>query len=231
MLPARVAQALELAGCNVFGCLSREAYDARVPEPWWASVLLPGARSALLIASGGRSLFEAFSRAPESGLAGDPLDAYTRRVIETQLAGLPAPSRALFPFEKRGGLYADFVALARAAGLGAPSRLGLLLHPVYGPWWALRAVVLSEQELEPSTLLADFDPCPGCPAPCAAACPGGAIAESFQRATCLATRARESGCRLACAARRACVVGPEHAYTPEAEAHHMRYAPIPPGPC
>ena len=41
-------------------------------------------------------------------------------------------------------------------------------------------------------------------------------------AACRVARASEPGCRLRCDARRACVIGPDHAYIPEAEAHHMR---------
>ena len=37
--------------------------------------------------------------------------------------------------------------LARAAGLAGPSFLGVVIHPVYGPWMALRAALLINQEL------------------------------------------------------------------------------------
>jgi hypothetical protein len=153
------------------------------------------------VASGGRSLWDAFSGAPEFGAKVDPLDAYTRRVVEAAAKQLDSRALALFAFERRGGAYADFVALGRLAGLGAPSRLGLLIHPVYGPWLSLRAVVLtpSAWETGPGAPLA-FDPCRDCPAPCEAAGP------EFT------------------ARRRACVVGPEHAYGEAALAHHRRHA-------
>ncbi|HSS37125.1 MAG TPA: hypothetical protein VLT58_00005, partial [Polyangia bacterium] len=42
--------------------------------------LLPGAAGALIVAAGGRTFFERFSRAPERGDgAPDPLDRYTAR--------------------------------------------------------------------------------------------------------------------------------------------------------
>ena len=151
-------------------------------------------------------------------------------MVEAAAARLPGPSRALFAFEQRGGGFADFVALGRAAGLGAPGRLGLLLHPVYGPWLSIRAVLLCALRLEPTPPLAAFDPCSGCPAPCAAACPGAALSgPRFDVAACAATRRREPGCQLRCDARRACVLGPEHAYSGEAEAHHMRASGAGPG--
>jgi epoxyqueuosine reductase QueG len=118
------------------------------------------------------------------------------------------------------------VALGRAAGLGAASRLGLLLHPEFGPWMSLRAVVLTPLELPESGPLTDFDPCGGCAAPCASACRGSAIADDrFDVARCAATRLREAGCRSRCDARRACVIGPEHGYAAAAEAHHMAALP------
>lgn len=223
---------LEAAGLGLRGCLSQQRYDALVPGAWRSAALLPEARAALVLAAGGRALFEAFRASPEFGRGADPLDAYTRRVVEAAAARLAAPSRALFAFERRGGRFADFVALGRAAGLGAPSRLGLLLHPVYGPWLSIRAVVLTATRLAESRPLAGFDPCRGCPAPCARACHGTALAAArFDARACAATRGSDPGCRLRCDARRACLVGPEHAYAPDAEAHHMRSLPPAPGAC
>jgi hypothetical protein len=171
-----------------------------VPGAWRSGALLRHARTAVVVASGGRALWDAFARAPEFGSEPDPLDAYTRRAVEAATAelGPAADTRALYAFEKRGGDFADFVALGRLAGLGAQSRLGLLLHPTYGPWLSLRAIVLTREEWEPRTPIA-FDPCPSCPAPCAAA-------PSYA------------------AARSACLVGPAHAYSEAALAHHLRHA-------
>ena len=116
------------------GVLAISRYDALVPAAWVSAALRPGVRSALVVASGRPALFEAFRAAPEAALAVDPLDAYTRRVVEAAAGG----------------------------------------------------------------------------------------SQGFDVAACRATRVSESACRLRCDARRACVIGPDHAYSPEAEAHHMR---------
>jgi len=173
-----------------------------VPDAWRSGALCPGARIAIVVASGGRSLWDAFARAPEFASAVDPLDAYTRRVVEAAAAELEPENAALFAFEQRGGAYADFVELGRLAGLGAPSRLRLLLHPLYGPWLSLRAIVLTRREWQtgPGAPLA-YDPCRDCPAPCEVAGP------DFT------------------ARRRACVVGPEHTYAEAALEHHRHHAP------
>ena len=220
--------ALDAAGLNLRGVLDAARWDALVPQAWRAQTLLPGARSVWLLASGGRALFEAFLRAPESRLPRDPLDAYTRRVAEETAEALRRTGQRALPllaFERRGGAFADFVALGRAAGLGAPSRLGLLLHPEYGPWLSIRAAVLTDLALEPTRERLGFAPCAECPAPCGAACPTAAPGpEGFEVAACREGRARSPGCRLRCDARHACILGREHAYLAEAEAHHMRHA-------
>jgi hypothetical protein len=151
-----------------------------------------------VVGSGGRALWDSLASAPEFGATADPLDAYTRRVTEAAAAELEAGARAVFAFERRGGVYADFVELGRLAGLGAPSRLRLLLHPIYGPWMSLRAIVLTRADwVIGSTAPRAFDPCRDCPAPCERAGPDPT------------------------ARRLACVVGPDHAYS-EAAIDHLR---------
>jgi hypothetical protein len=217
---------LDAAGLNVRGCLAVARYDALVPAEWASNALAPEAKSVLVLAAGGRAFFGAFAASPEATREADPIDAFTTRVVRA--AATAIDGHAAFAFERRGGGFADFVALARAAGLGAPSRLGLLLHPVYGPWMSIRAVVLTPWDLAPTAVPVDFDPCPGCAAPCLTACPGDAPRpEGFDVDRCAATRRIAPGCRNRCDARRACVVGPEHRYSDAAESHHMGSLPRP----
>ncbi len=226
---------LDAAGFNLVGSLTIPRYDSLVSEAWRGAWKGAPARSALVVASGGRALFSAFAASPESTLPGDPLDAYTRRVVDRAADRLGGAARAIYAFEKRGGVYADFVALAEASGLGAPSRLGLLLHPKFGPWLSIRAILFAETEFPETPPRSDFAPCTGCPAPCATACHGRAVSAgsaAFDVSACRVTRASHAfqggpdrPCALRCDARRACVVGPDHAYTPTAEAHHMRSTP------
>lgn len=215
---------LEGAGFDVCGVLEAAHYDALVPGAWQSARRLPAARSALLMASGGRSLWRALQVSPERD-GPHPVDRYTRRVVGEVVARLGTTGRAasgLLACDRHGGAYADFVALGRAAGLGTPGRLGLLLHPVFGPWLSIRAVVLTGEAWPETPPLEGFDPCAGCPAPCAQACPGGAPRdEGFDLAACDATRRITPACASRCEARHACLLGPEHAYPPEAEAHHM----------
>ncbi len=65
----------------------------------------------------------------------DPLDRYTEDAI--------APlGRAYFAHRKYGGSYLPFQRLAVAAGLAALAPNHLVIHPIYGPWFALRAVIV-----------------------------------------------------------------------------------------
>jgi len=225
-LAGRVAALLDAAGLDLRGALACASYDAQVPSAWQSSRLLPDARSALVVGSGGRALWRAARASGALAIAHDPLDAHTERALAACVAALgdaDVAAVAVFAHERRGDAYADFVALGQAAGLGAPSRLGLLVHPVYGPWLSLRAVLLSRLAWPAGGPLAGFEPCRGCPAPCASACHGDAVGPSgFVVPRCAAARAGDPRCAARCDARHACVLGQEHAYVAEAEAHHMR---------
>jgi hypothetical protein len=234
-LPVDTSALLESAGFGIVGVLPITDYDARVPDPWRSSALLPGARSAYVLGTGGGA-FEAGWLAAESGptpRAGHPADEHARAVLRDAVATLERETGeradAWLYCDRaaaRGGepVFADFVGLAEACGLGARSPLGLLLHPAYGPWWSVRALMLTSVAAPawgPADPSIAHAPCADCSAPCAAACPGDAVSPAgFDARACSATRLSGPSCAAECAARRACVVGPEHRYDPRAEAHY-----------
>jgi hypothetical protein len=134
----------------------------------------------------------------------------------------PEPRAFVLYTEKRQDRYLPLVAVARRAGFGSPGRIGVLLHPVFGPWISIRGVLFLPDEV-PLREAPPFDPCTGCPAPCAGACHGAAVSEGgLDVIRCFRTKILKSPCRAACDARSACVVGPEHAFPPEQIAHHSR---------
>jgi epoxyqueuosine reductase len=98
--------------------------------------------------------------------------------------------------------------------------LGLQIHPRFGPWWAYRALIVLDRPLPPAP--PPGDGCAGCHAPCVDACPASAVARGgFDVAACHARRLVAEPCRLSCAARIACVRGPEHRYRDAELAFHM----------
>jgi len=224
--------ALGAHGLNVWlplDCPTFDAACAPVAPTLRLASLLPGARGALVVGSAGRAFFEGFTRARVAApddRGPDPLDRYTRALVteaaRRALEPLGVAHVECFPFlgEAAGGVVIPFQRLGRAAGLAASSPLGLQIHPVYGAWWAYRALVVVDAELPPGAPLSDS--CAGCPAPCVRACPAAAVQRTgFVVPACHGHRLVSPPCHLSCAARLACIRGPEHRYSDEQLAFHM----------
>jgi len=186
-----------------------------------------GVASAIVVGSGGRALFERFRASPEaSDGARNPLDRFTRAAVTAAasetLGALGVAYRIYFPFTDSVPAL-PFQRLGRAAGIGPPGPLGLQIHPRLGPWWAYRALIAltgALRDLAPAEPLGDA--CAGCPAPCVAACPAGAVRlTGFSVANCHAHRRTAPACHLSCDARLRCVRGVEHRYSVEQLAFHM----------
>jgi epoxyqueuosine reductase len=232
--------ALERDGLNLAAVLSPRDYDGRVPEPWRTAVQLPDARSVVILASGGDAFFSA-AMAHAAG-RDHPLDRFCEERVQAEADRWTregAPTRAFFYWqrlpragESGPGEFLDFVSVAEAAGLGVRSRLGQLIHPRYGLWFGLRALLLSRRALPRSPTVADdFAPCTPCPAPCASACPGAAVStrgtvphpdSAFSSRRCAGERQANPACEARCDARLACPVGATWAYSAQALAHHMQ---------
>jgi len=224
MTLARVRAELDAAGLNLTATLAADAYDAHVPDVWSTERVRPGCRSVLLVGNAGRALWTRLARAPECSDPEHPVDRYTLRMLEQATHRFEPPASFAVYWEQREGAFLPLITLARAAGLGAPSRLGLLIHPHYGPWISLRAVLYLDEApaTEPAPRPLE-SPCSDCPAPCIAACHGSAVStDGLDPKRCLATKLSEPACARGCDARVACVVGREHAFVPDQLAHHTR---------
>lgn len=217
--PSLVELAVRLApvGLNTWGIADG--------TPWQS--ILPGCRSVLVLGSGGPALWQALNRAVRADRRlltkhQHPLDDFVARAI-AQADPSPPPSRRWLRCAGDEVEQIDFRSLALAAGLGHQSRLGLLLHPVYGPWLGLRAACFSQEVLPQTGSLRGLGPCLNCSAPCMSACTGNAVPatswERFSILKCTEFRKLSPACRTGCDARRACPVGAEHAYD-ELELHY-----------
>lgn len=213
---------LRRAGLNLVGTTTIAAYDARVAPSRRLEPRAPDARGVLVVGNGGPDFWHAFREAGDVG-GDDPLDRFTRASVDAALDGVAVVGRR-FPFERDAP---DFQVLAELAGLGRRSLVGVLVHPEYGPWIALRAAVLLADAPAAPRPADGFDPCPGCvERPCIAACPAGAVGpDGWDVPGCVAHRlAAEANCAPACTARLECVYGRAHRYPPDALAFHQASA-------
>ncbi len=191
----------------------------------------PGA-AALLIGNHGRAMWDACSREAEfcDGLP-NPMDRWTRRVILDALAEMPDPATALFPFGPDLWPFQRFA--RRAMGL-KPSPLGLLIHPQYGLWHALRAaIVFPDIDFIGASAHKMINTCDECAEkPCLNACPVNAFADTgFAVAACRSWLdgvgspdgdSRNPDCMAdGCAARNACPVGRQWRYDEAQLRFHM----------
>ena len=221
-------RALAPHGLNLIGATTPAAYDAGVPPAFALRRLAPEANGVLVIGNGGGALWAAFQAycRDHAGHAAtpDPLDAFTRDVVERAALPVVGPgARVLYPFRFPADPV-SFMRLAECAGLGRPSLTGVLVHPVFGPWIALRAAILVRDVVTAPRPADGFDPCPNCvERACIPACPAGAVGPAgWDVPRCAAHRLGEGqGCAGRCEARFECVVGREHRYPADALAYHQ----------
>jgi ferredoxin len=155
--------------------------------------------------------------------AADPLDRWSRRVIDAlaaRLGGAP-----LYPFG--GPPWLPFQAWARRAEPVAPSPLGLLIHPRWGLWHSYRGAIALAARIALPPPESVPSPCTRCVGrPCLGACPVGAFTErGYDLAACADHLALPEGracMMLGCAARRACPIGAAYRHGPARAAFHMR---------
>jgi hypothetical protein len=213
-----VARALEPFGLSVRGHFR--------PEPADGVPALPDGRPAaavLMVGNAGPALWRRFAGARPGGPS--PLDRWTRDV----LTGVAEPSgaHAVFPFQRP---YLPFQRWSLRAEPCHVSPLGILIHPEFGLWHALRGALLFADEIAPGinppAAAPRPSPCDACPErPCLNTCPVQAFSETgYDVPRCLARLADSAGADcldLGCRARRACPVGAGYRYDPAQARFHM----------
>jgi hypothetical protein len=224
----QLREALGSSGLNLVGAAPVASYDAGLPAGRRIAAMAPGAVTAIVIGNGGGAFWAVAGAAGSA--AADPLDAFTRRTIDRVAVPLVAATvpvlRVLYPFRWPDDPV-SFQRLATVAGLGTPSLLGVLVHPEFGPWMALRAALLIGVPMTAARPADGFDPCPTCrERACIAACPAGAVSPAgWDVPRCGAWRARtDDPCAVGCHARIDCVIGREHRYPAAALVHHQAHA-------
>ncbi len=222
------------AGIVLSGWADGPSWDARARAGTRMHEIAPDAGAGFVVfGSAGSAAWTAFMRWLEANPArlaesAHPFDAFVRAHLEAADAHLEGPRR-WFPCAAEAEVHLDFRTLGQLAGLGHPSRLGLLLHPTHGPWIALRAALALPRR--PAGLPDRDDtppPCVACVAqhgegatPCARACPGDAFPKgTWHVDPCAAFHTTSTACATTCHARLACPVGQESRYPDAAIAYH-----------
>jgi hypothetical protein len=140
------------------------------------SIRLPdqGRRGALGIVIGNtRHLWTVFASAVRHDAAlldvDHPLDAYVERALTDAAAQSIDARHDIFFAHRMTPAPIAIQRVAQASGLAhlSPSRLSI--HPAYGPWWSLRAVVVVDANGPSGERPRAPDPCTPCAKPCLAA--------------------------------------------------------------
>ncbi len=222
--------ALAPAGLNAVGVADPAAWDARMGPERVTGALLPGARAIIVVGNGGPTLWRAFVAALEADPGRltrekNPIDAFVRREVLRADEALGDAPRRWFWAAADAETHIDFRVLAHLAGLGAASRLGLLLHDRWGPWLGLRAACFVDLALpfdrpQTATGLELSAHCRDCHA-CEVACPGAAFpGGTWAVDACSTFHHTSTACASTCHSRAACPVGAKDRYDPDEFAYH-----------
>lgn len=170
-----------------------------------------------------RKLWPAFTRAFQTDAVlasgGNPLDTYvTTRLNRILSLATTKKTRIVWSYVTVPRAF-PIQRLAESVGLAAISPSHLAIHPLHGPWFALRAVVVVDVA-GPAPAAAKLErPCRGCSAPCLPALERALAASGSP----LSSAAIASHATEWIAVRDACPVGPGSRYGAAQLAYH--YAP------
>lgn len=165
----RVAALCEAAGFDVVQPFAADWFNAGLPQ----SERLydfgrPGALGVLI--GNTRALWPAFQHAiaasPALATTAHPLDSYTKRVLWRAASRVAPLASCTYFSHTPPPLAIPIQRLAERIGFAGLSPSRLAVHPSYGPWFALRAVLLLDLE-GPGTMPPEpVRPCRGCSEPC-----------------------------------------------------------------
>ncbi len=206
-----------------FGLMCRGGFSPQpsMDLPVLESGLRP--RALVLIGNAGPALFDCFLPEQVGEGVQQPLDHWTRTVVD-DIAGTFS-ALALYPFQ--GPPYWPFLTWARRCEPVSASPIGPLLHREYGFWHAYRAALLFADELDlPQGWSNWAHACTVCThQACLSSCPVAAFDSSgYDVPGCARHLSCEVGrdcLELGCRARRACPVGQAYRYSPAQAKFHM----------
>jgi cyanocobalamin reductase (cyanide-eliminating) / alkylcobalamin dealkylase len=206
---------LERAGLDIVHMFDTRTCTA-VDLEWAADP----ARPLGLLVGNTRALWPAFLAArradPELAASSDPIDRYTEHTLASVVAG--EDTRLYFAHARHGARFLPFQRLAVAAGLAALAPTHLLVHPVYGPWLGLRALVVLPADAAALASVAAASAPPALPC----RCEGDRCPVAFDRAC---ASVGPDNWRDWLAVRDACSAGRDHRYSDAQIAYHYTKDP------
>jgi ferredoxin len=162
----------------------------------------------------------------EAAGADDPIDtAVARWVVRGMRAHAPGVDwECVYP----GDTALSLIRLGECAGWHHPSPFWQGVDADWGPWFAYRAVLLTDTDWPLTPRRERRSPCLDCAEqPCVAACPAQALSvdQALGLQRCGDHRLHTaSSCEDRCLARLACPVGAEHRYSTEQLRHHYQHS-------
>lgn len=210
----QLAKAVQHAGFRLCGGFNPEPRDD-VPSPWADMPI----RTVFLVGNAGPTMWKRFQM--ERTDAENPLDSWCRSELTALASQFGAHPR--FPFQRP---YLPFQRWLMRSEPCHASPLGILVHPRFGLWHAIRGALLFARDIGVPTQSDEGSPCQNCPGrPCLFACPVAAFSSgSYDVPRCAGHLRSPEGAdcmSLGCRARRACPLGKESRYSPEQAAFHM----------
>jgi cyanocobalamin reductase (cyanide-eliminating) / alkylcobalamin dealkylase len=155
------------AGFDLVHAFAVAAYNAAVPEEWRLAAFERPAPLGVLIGNT-RALWAAFletlAAEPELAASEHPLDDYLQARVVPLLESAGAPYRLYWAHEVTPRAL-PIQRLAEISGLASLAPSHLSIHPLYGPWFALRAVAVFDVD-GPEAPARLESPCPSCEQPC-----------------------------------------------------------------
>jgi hypothetical protein len=218
-ITARVATAAARAGFDIVHSFNVAHYNATAPATHRLDDYERPDALGLLIGNT-RQLWPAFTRAyaADSTLqsAAQPLDTYTVARLTAVLAEA-SPARAQLVFSHVTHPHAfPIQRLAERVGLAALSPSHLTIHPLHGPWLALRAVAVVDISGPAEAPPPVARPCQSCSAPCVPALERARAASGLP----LTSASVVAHAHLWLAVRDACPVGRPSRYGDTQVAYH-----------
>lgn len=142
----------------------------------------------------------------------DPLDAYVEQAVIRAFAGVePRPN--IF-FAHTMPVRVSMLRAAAASGFACIGPAHLAVHDTFGPWFALRALVVVDLSA-PDEVSPPANPCVGCSEPCVEA-----MNRAMEQNATVDAQAVSASWRQWLAVREVCPVGEHAAYPPDQKRYH-----------